>query len=171
MMARNIPRSVRDLPPIPSDPTPTKREIAAELRKQNNSLKSLPRALRMRFAELYWYAAAREKHPDLFWRPFSPDEYGTYLKSDQWKRISREVKQAAGNKCACCPNEAKAVHHRCYRPRVMSGDDRSLLIALCHDCHRTVDFDENGKVRSNREKERVLAELFARESKRLAGDI
>jgi len=52
----------------------------------------------------------------------------------------------------------------------MSGDDKSLLIALCHDCHKIVDFDENSKVRTNLEKERVLAELFARESERVTND-
>lgn len=110
-------------------------------------------------------------HPDLFWHPFAPEPmwYEAYLISKEWRAISRKVKQEAGNKCACCPNEAREVHHRCYRPRVMSGKDTSLLIALCHDCHKTVDRDENGKVRSNLEKERVLAELFARESKRLSG--
>lgn len=114
----------------------------------------------------------KAKQPDLFWHPFAPEPqvYGPYLASKKWRAISTEVKQAAGNKCACCPNEAKNVHHRCYRPRVMSGDDRSLLVALCRDCHRTVDFDENKKVRSNREKERVLGEMFKRESKRLRAE-
>ena len=50
----------------------------------------------------------------------------------------------------------------------MSGADGSLLIALCHTCHKTVDFDERGKVRDARSKERVLAELFERETERLA---
>jgi hypothetical protein len=58
---------------------------------------------------------------------------------------------------------------RCYRPRVMSGADTSLLIALCRTCHKTVDFDEQGKGRSAQSKERVLAELFSRETERLAG--
>jgi len=80
----------------------------------------------------------------------------------------RSAEKQADNKCACCPNKATQVHHRCYRPRVLSGEDTSLLIALCATCHKTVDFDERGKVREAHAKERILAEMFDRESKRLA---
>ncbi len=66
------------------------------------------------------------------------------------------------------PEKATEVHHRCYRPRVLSGEDTSLLIALCGACHKTVDRDERGEPRDNQSKERTLTEMFDRESKRLA---
>jgi hypothetical protein len=155
----------RTLPPIPADPKPTKQQINAELRIQEGSMRSLPRDKRLRFAEMSW----RSKHPDLFWHPFAPEPmwYEAYLISDEWRHIRRAVKKSAGGKCACCASKATQVHHRCYRPRVLSGADMALLIALCGDCHNPVDFDERGKVREAREKERVLAELFARETERL----
>jgi 5-methylcytosine-specific restriction endonuclease McrA len=162
----------RVLPPIPLDPRPTKRQTEAELRKRAELMKKLPPQRRRQVAEFFWAADQRAKTPDLFWHPFAPDpmRYEAYLISKEWQQISRAVKKAAGGKCACCPSKATNVHHRCYRPRVLSGADTSLLIALCRPCHETVDSDERGKPREAHEKERVLAELFARETKRLASD-
>jgi ferredoxin len=51
---------------------------------------------------------------------------------------------------------------------VLSGEDTSLLIPLCATCHKTVDFDDGGKVREAHAKELTLAEMFDRESERLA---
>jgi hypothetical protein len=141
------------------------------LQKQEGGVKSLSREMRLRFAEMSWQIAKKDKYPDLFWHPFAPEvSYDAYLHSDEWRRISRAVKTAAAGKCSCCPSKATQVHHRCYRPRVMSGADTSLLIALCGICHKTVDFDERGKGRDAHSKERVLAELFARETERLVSD-
>jgi hypothetical protein len=158
----------RTLAPIPPDPKPTKMQIEAELRNDSFT-RSLPTKLQRGFATLSWEGSQRHEFPNKFWHPFAPSGYDAYLRSDVWRRISRRIKTEAGNKCACCPNKATQVHHRCYRPRVMTGEDMSLLIALCADCHKTVDFDERGKVRDAHSKERTLAEMFDRESKRLAG--
>jgi len=161
---------MRELPPIPPDPKPAGKEIAAELRKQDGGVKAMSRDMRRRFAEISWKLKKKEKEPDLFWWPFAPNSmgYDSYLVSNEWRRIRRKVLKEAGHKCACCRSKATQVHHRCYRPRVMSGEETSLLIALCRDCHKTVDFDEKGKVRDAHSKERVLAELFAREGERMA---
>lgn len=159
----------RILAPIPPDPRPTKRELESELRKQEPTVKSLSPDMRLRFAEMSWEMSAKARDPDLFWHPFAPNPmwYEVYLNSKEWRRISRAVKKAAGGKCACCPNEANQVHHRCYRPRVLSGADTSLLIALCDRCHEMVDRDEHRKPRNASAKERILAEIFARETERL----
>lgn len=164
---------MRMLPPIPPDNwTPTKKQIETELRKQTYTTfhKSSPKEMEMerKLAALVCWDEQRRKFPDSFWHPFAPSGYGAYLKSDAWRRISRKIKAEAGNKCACCPNKATQVHHRCYRPRVLSGEDTSLLIALCATCHKTVDCDERGKPRDSLSKERTLAEMFDRESERLA---
>jgi hypothetical protein len=160
-------RKARTLPPIPPDPKPTKRQIEAELRKQTFA-KSVPSEMQRHFAEFFCYAEIRRQFPDMFWHPFAPSGYDAYLISGTWRRISRKIKAEAGNKCACCPNKATQVHHRCYRPRVLSGEDTSLLIALCATCHKTVDFDERSKVREAHAKEGKLTEMFDRESERLA---
>jgi hypothetical protein len=157
----------RTLPKIPPDPNPTKKQIEAELRKASFD-RSVPSEMQRKLAALYCYAEQKRKFPDLFWHPFAPSGYDAYLISDKWRAISRKIKADAGSKCACCPNKATQVHHRCYRPRVLSGEDTSLLIALCATCHKTVDFDERGKVREAQAKEHTLAEMFDRESERLA---
>jgi hypothetical protein len=163
------PSSTRKLPNIPAEPKPTRKQINASLRQHADLLKGLPPGQRLPTAEFFWWADERQKYPDLFWHPFAPDPvwYEAYLRSPEWRRIGDKVKENAGHKCACCPNRATQVHHRCYRPRVLAGEDLSLLIALCGRCHKTIDFDERGKVREANEKERVLAALFHRESERL----
>jgi hypothetical protein len=156
----------RKLPPIPPEPRPTKEEVDAELKKQTFT-KSFPDAMQRHTAEFFCHAHNKLQQPDLFWHPFAPSGYDMYLKSEKWRQISKRIKAEAGNKCACCPNKATQVHHRCYRPRVLSGEDTSLLIALCAACHKTVDFDEHGKVREANAKERTLGAMFDRESERL----
>jgi hypothetical protein len=156
----------RTLPPIPPEPKPTKEEIDAEL-QERTFVNFAPEKIRREMAEFFCYADRKHQSPDLFWHPFAPSGYAAYLKSDIWRRISKKIKAEAGNKCACCPNRATQVHHRCYRPRVMTGEDTSLLIALCAECHRTIDFDEQGKVREAHAKERTLAKMFDCETERL----
>lgn len=163
----SAPHKPRRLPSIPPDPSPTKRQIEAELRR-NTFAKSVAVEMQRHIAEFFCHAKMKFQFPDRFWHPFSPSGYEAYLISDTWRRISRKIKAEAGHKCACCPNKATQVHHRCYRPRVLSGKDTSLLIALCATCHKAVDFDEHGRVREAHAKERMLAEMFDRESERLA---
>jgi hypothetical protein len=159
----------RMLPPIPPDPEPTEKQIDTELRKVKFD-KSLSSEKRRQFAAVFWRSDRRLKSPNKFWHPFAPDPrwYKDYLNSDMWRRISEKIKTDAGHKCACCPKKSTQVHHRCYRPRVLSGEDTSLLIALCGTCHKAVDRDKGGKPREANAKESTLAEMFNRESKRLA---
>jgi hypothetical protein len=65
------------LAPIPPDPVPTKLEIQAELGNQTSWERSLPRDLRLQFAEMGWLLRRRREDPDAFWRPFAPE----YLRS------------------------------------------------------------------------------------------
>jgi hypothetical protein len=94
----------RRLPPIPSDPTPTKRQIEAELRKHPFE-KSFPSEMQRKFAAFFWEAEQKRKFPDLFWHPFAPPLilYDAYLISDTSRRIGKKVKADAGHKCARCP--------------------------------------------------------------------
>jgi 5-methylcytosine-specific restriction endonuclease McrA len=163
--------AMRILPLIPPDPEPTEKEIDAQLQKHKFS-ETLSLKMQRKAAAFYWRADQKIKNPDLFWWPFAPEkeEYDKYRASEQWLQIREKVKQAAGYKCACCPNRATEVHHRCYRPRVMLGEDTSLLIALCSKCHKTVDFDANNKSRDANSKERVLRGMFDRETARLSAE-
>jgi len=163
--------ALRTLPLIPPEPEPTEKEIDAQLQKHKFS-ETLSLKMQTKAAAFFWRADQKIKNPDLFWWPFAPEAawYDKYLVSDEWLQISEKVKQEAGYKCACCSKKAENVHHRCYRPRVLSGEDTSLLIALCEKCHKTVDFDANGKSRDANSKERVLREMFDRETARLSAE-
>jgi 5-methylcytosine-specific restriction endonuclease McrA len=76
-----------------------------------------------------------------------------------WKAIKEKVLAAYGHKCACCGKTAKDVHHRDYRPCVMSGDDLSPLVALCRPCHKQIDRIKGQQSWNAAEKR--LAELVA----------
>src|SRR5664279_4656135 len=110
-MAKTAMLSLRKLPPIPADPKPSRKQVDAELRKRS-FVKSIPRKRQREFAAFFWEADQRQKYPDLFWHPFAPEPmwYEAYLNSKEWRAISRKVKQEAGNKCACCPIEAREAH-------------------------------------------------------------
>lgn len=114
-----------------------------------------------------------EQHPDKFLVAFvrNKDWYeNEYLTGTLWKSIRERVLKDASHKCACCPAKATEVHHRDYRPRVLSGDDISPLVALCRKCHRRID-EVKGKNSWN-ESERLLAELVAAEEARVSnGDL
>ena len=110
-----------------------------------------------------------EQHPDEFLVAFVRDKYWyekEYLTGALWKSIREGVLKNASYKCACCPANATEVHHRDYRPRVLSGDDISPLVALCRRCHRWID-EVKGKYSWN-EFERLLAELVAAEDTRVS---
>jgi hypothetical protein len=148
------------LEPIPADPEPMEEEIAAELANQEARFQVLPQEMRRRFAEMSWRLQKEHDDPNAFWQPFAPENHAVYLDSPLWRRIRRKVLREANDTCLCCGGKATQVHHRCYRPRVLSGQDTSLLIAVCVECHQKIDRDENCKVRDSRSKERVLATLY-----------
>lgn len=93
--------------------------------------------------------------------------YNTYLELDAWGRIRIAIIDAAGGKCACCRNKATEVHHRCYRPRIMSGAHTSLLVALCKFCHFKVEQAKKGAKGNANAKEAMLADMFEQETARL----
>ena len=117
-------------------------------------------------ARLHWRGEKRKEDPDAFlvafvgWIPNF--DYNAYLSSEQWQGIRRRKMEAAEYKCKCCKRRATQVHHRDYRPRVLAGEDLSPLVALCHQCHNMVEYDDTGRKRDVwQDKERILAELTA----------
>src|SRR5262245_53564386 len=120
------------LPPIPPDLIPTDEEIQEELNRDSTWARGLPPDLRRRFAEMGWELRRRKEAPDAFWHPFAPDAawYQAYLQSPTWKQIRKRVLERAAYRCEACSAKATEVHHRCYRPRILAGQDTSLLVAL-----------------------------------------
>ena len=86
--------------------------------------------------------------PELF------SDYKTvYLKSSLWRDTIRpRILCRDENKCVRCGGAASEVHHRAYTVSVMKGQDDSLLVSLCRNCHR----DEHGYRRTSEHRECVV---------------
>jgi hypothetical protein len=60
--------------------------------------------------------------------------YGDYLKTSHWKRIAREAKERAGNRCQLCNAESDLEsHHRTYERR--GYEQEGDITVLCGPCH------------------------------------
>jgi 5-methylcytosine-specific restriction endonuclease McrA len=163
-----------NLAPIEIGPRPTAAELAGEVTRLRCEYPNAEDRLLTSLAELDWSWRRREENPDDFLVPFVTwiqsfpkgiSSYEDYLRSDLWKSIRTKVLTRANFECACCSRRATQVHHRDYRPRVLSGQDLSPLIPLCAECHNIVD-KHNGKAREIwQDKERVLSELIATKSR------
>ena len=61
-------------------------------------------------------------------------EYAKYIKTKQWKNLSKLVKEKAGNKCTFCKSTKKLVaHHHNYINLYNETEDD--LICVCNICH------------------------------------
>jgi 5-methylcytosine-specific restriction endonuclease McrA len=144
------------LPPIPPDPEPTKSELA----RYFADWRGLDGWLLRSAAQLSWCVAGRQQSPNNFRAPFPPDDYKSYLDSPLWMQIRTKVLDQAGYRCAVCRKKATQVHHRDYRPRILAGDDISLLVPVCRKCHRNVHKTADGKMRESwDEQECTLREM------------
>lgn len=155
------------LAPIPHR-EPTTAELASYIKdceaRLRDDMKHRSLIVRL-WAECFWKVAVSRQDPNAFIVPFatSVTNYDDYLRSPGWRDIRRRKLEAVGRRCECgCGREATEVHHRDYRPRVLSGQDLSPLVALCRRCHHTVEYDDIGRKRDVwQDKERVVAELMA----------
>jgi hypothetical protein len=143
------------LTPLPPDPEPTEEEIAA----RSPPFEGFPEQLRPSMARLQWIADMERLQPDLFLVPYVKDAsaYDAYRNSSQWKAIRQNVLRKANHKCEACGLRANQVHHRDYRPRVLSGEDVRPLVAICSRCHEAI--EKIRKEVSWQEGERLLAKL------------
>lgn len=134
------------LAPVPPDLEPSEQELAKAL----EGLSHFDAVIRNRMARLVWRVAKKEDDPNAFLVPFATEvsDYKDYLDSALWKRIRRRVLKAANHVCACCPDKATQVHHRDYRPRVLNGDDDTMLVALCRTCHEAIHTGWDGRSRN-----------------------
>ena len=138
------------LQPIPPDPEPTEAELADFLGRYR-PVEGAPVVPGMTHADLCrdtagldWKVWKRSQNPDAFLVPYQSDvferaaDYEAYLGSDEWLAIRAEELEAALGRCRCCGRRATRVHHRDYRPRVLRGEDRNALVAICDPCHRHI---------------------------------
>lgn len=119
--------------------------------------------LRERFAEMEWRASIYKVSPNEFWHPEPPDGYNDdYLINNKlWRSIKRKVLKAANHRCVVCASKATLVHHRDYRPSVMSGEELQYLVAICDDCHTRVHIKPDGSTRKLSECDKVLIDAVA----------
>lgn len=90
---------------------------------------------------------------------FRPDNYSSYIVSDQWRSIRKRVLSRDKSTCFRCGGRATVAHHRRYTQAVLDGEDDTQLVSLCEDCHRTVHNAANGKPRDSwNEGEAILIE-------------
>lgn len=81
--------------------------------------------------------------------------YGDYLASPLWKGIRIRVLARARYACQICSkpgryHRAVEIHHQSYDLDTMQGTTLDYLVALCHRCHRRLEFKGKGK-RSHKE--------------------
>lgn len=73
-------------------------------------------------------------------------DYRDYLNSPFWYVIRSTVLFRDNYKCQLCGEPADTVHHHSYEPIVLYGMDLKQLVAICDECHKTVEFDNGQKV-------------------------
>lgn len=101
-----------------------------------------------------------------FLKDFNFSSYGAYLESDLWASIRSRVMERDQWTCRACRSAGgSCVHHRSYKRRVLEGVDDRMLVTLCRDCHRYIEFfDDGSKIPfcAKDEKEARLSKLVER---------
>ena len=149
--------------PLPADPVPSFDDIQPYLATLHFADKSVCREL----AEMRWALEKSQEAPDLFQVAYSTTTlsfagfptYQSYLRSARWKSIRQTVLSASNWECAGCQERATQVHHRDYRPRVLTGEDLTPLVPVCRACHGKIEAARLG--RSWQDGERILQALVA----------
>lgn len=71
--------------------------------------------------------------------------YAAYLKSPLWRAVKSRVFKINGDKCFLCENKAFTVHHRKYTGPTLIGEHLEYLSPICNGCHKTIEFDVDGR--------------------------
>lgn len=71
--------------------------------------------------------------------------YKSYLKSELWKQIRKNVFELFGDECHFCGSKATQVHHERYDKDTMRGKEIRYLYPVCADCHKAGEFFVNGE--------------------------
>lgn len=83
--------------------------------------------------------------------------YQEYLAGEEWADIRAE-RLGKFPDCLLCGERANQVHHMEYSDRVLLGIERRLLVTLCGDCHKRIEWDGEIK-RSLEDANKTLREL------------
>jgi 5-methylcytosine-specific restriction endonuclease McrA len=72
--------------------------------------------------------------------------YKEYLQSELWASIREKILKK-NDLCVCgCNRIANQVHHKVYSESNLLGKCLRGLVAINHDCHHDIEFDEGRKV-------------------------
>jgi hypothetical protein len=75
--------------------------------------------------------------------------YADYLASRQWRWIRGRVLERAKGICEACRDApATQIHHRSYSRATLRGRRLDFLVACCHRCHESAEFDGKRKTGS-----------------------
>lgn len=77
--------------------------------------------------------------------------YSAYLESDLWKRIRSKILSESKNCCKSCRGMANQVHHVSYARDVLEGRDLQKLVPICENCHRGIEFNQDGTKRTHKQ--------------------
>ena len=70
--------------------------------------------------------------------------YQQYLESPLWSAIRKRHLKVMHYSCQICKDRANQVHHRQYRMVDLQGETSKQLVAICQNCHRWIEFDDDG---------------------------
>ena len=80
--------------------------------------------------DIHWYYELHEM------------DYKEFLETDYRKKLSKEVKKNAGNKCqACWSKKRLETHHSSYDNRWIEWKEIDDLVCLCHKCHEKIHWE------------------------------
>jgi hypothetical protein len=161
------------LPPLPPDPTPTEQDLCRFdhlIDDENPSIYDkyfTEEQARWIKRAMLWRKYLQAANPNAFLLQIPRGNYTEYLRSPEWRELRARVLAQANYECSGCDKRAMEVHHRDYRPRVLSGEDLVPLVALCATCHHDTHFAGPGLKRERWiEQERALAAMVqAKEEK------
>ncbi len=119
---------------------------------------------------MVWRARTLKADPDAFlhttWA--APEafkaqwpSYGNFARSSHWATIKQQVFHRADHLCECSGHWATDVYIRDYRPRILSREDLTPLVAVCPACLSYVEEDPiTGLPREHEEQEAALATIY-----------
>lgn len=82
-------------------------------------------------------------------------DYSNYLRSRLWEKIRLWVLDRDKHTCQVCLSRKKSslskfdVHHRNYDLPALEGRNCNALVTLCRQCHKKIEYHEDGERRSN----------------------
>jgi 5-methylcytosine-specific restriction endonuclease McrA len=98
---------------------------------------------RRRKRERRKYAAYGKRNARIRSRGLS-GSYSEYLQSPRWALIRAAVMERDEGKCTICGEPANCVHHNNYATHTLEGLSITGAFALCHACHKFIEFDQEG---------------------------